>query len=237
MIPKVIHYCWFGGKSLPRLEKKCVDSWRKILPEYEIKRWDESNFNLKQYAFAQQAYKLGKYAFVADVCRLHALYENGGIYLDTDIEMLRPFENLHECNLFMGFETDNVIQTGVIGSEPHNPIIKEMLDYYIRRGCFDPKIDGKLANSELFANYLRIKGLSLENKNYSDSEITLLSSEYLCPINQATWEIVATDNSYCIHYLSGSWLPRRALMSRRLKTAVGKFFGFECVARLRNLLR
>lgn len=237
MIPKTIHYCWFGGKELPSLEKKCLESWIRILPDYKIKRWDESNFDVNQYPFAAEALKNKKYAFVADVCRLHALYTEGGIYLDTDVEMLRPLGDLHNSPVFMGFETDNVIQTGVIGAERENLIISSMLDYYRNKNGFNPDIDGAIANSELFANMFRNMGIPLSNENYQSTELLLLKSEYLCPINQATWEITATKNSYCIHYLSGSWLPKRNIYTRKLKNIIGRCFGYGFVEKLRALLR
>lgn len=237
MIPKIIHYCWFGNKELPALEQKCMESWKKFLPEYEIKYWNESNFPIDDYPFAKGAYEAKKFAFVADVARLHALYHFGGIYLDTDIEILKPIDNLLDSPLFLGFETDGVIQTGVIGSCRKNPIIKRMLDYYSNKQGFDLSLDGTTANSELFANLFKTMGISLNDRCFESPELKLYSSEYLCPINQATWEISTTPNSYCIHYLSGSWLPRKDLWSRKLKLWIGKNFGFKLVEKLRSLVR
>lgn len=237
MIPKVIHYCWFGGKELPALEKRCRKSWDKFLQEYEIICWDESNFPFEKYKFAEEAYKAKKYAFVADVARLHALYNFGGIYLDTDIELLKSPEDLLNTPLFMGFETDNVIQTGIIGACGYNPIIKKMLKYYEDKKGFNQTTDGTIANSELFARMFKTMGIPLENRCYESKELKLYSSEFLCPINQATWEITTTSNSYCIHYLSGSWLPYKAIWSRKLKQWLGNTFGFEFVNKIRSIFR
>lgn len=236
MIPKIIHYCWFGGKDLPELETRCMSTWPKHLEGYEIIRWDESNFPIDEFPFAKGAYEARKFAFVADVARLYALSRMGGIYLDTDIEILKSFDDLLNTPLFMGFETAGVVQTGVIGAEPDNDIIKAMLAYYIDKGGFTPGVDDKTANSELFARYFKEKGIPLDDKNYHSDTLDLYCSEYLCPIDQATWEVTATDRSYCIHYLSGSWLPRKDVATRKMKSIFGRIFGFRSVALLRKLL-
>lgn len=236
MIPKIIHYCWFGSAGQSSLIKKCIASWHKYLPDYEFVLWNETNFDLSRYPFAQQAYDCHKYAFVADVARLHALSEYGGIYLDTDVELLRSFDNLLALKAFLGFEQEGVIQTGVIGAEPHHPVIEEMLGYYVRRGCFDLAVDGTVANSTLFAEYFRKSGISLADKTTHHKDISLYASECFCPINQATQEIVLTQQTYCIHYLAGSWLPVKDRCTRWIKSTVGNLIGFGVIERLRKLL-
>lgn len=237
MIPKIIHYCWFGGKDLPKLEKRCLESWSRILPDFTIKRWDESNFPIEDYPFAKDAYAKKKYAFVADVARLHALFYEGGIYLDTDVEVIKSLDDFLKYNLVMGFETDNVIQTGVICACKSNRTIKNMLDYYATLSEFDPASGGDVANSALFADMFRQIGINLQNRNFFSEELVLFSSEYFCPINQATWEISPTNNTYCIHYLSGSWLPKKDRISRKLKSLIGKYLGFGFVAKLRSYFK
>lgn len=237
MIPKIIHYCWFGGKELPALEQRCLDSWAEKLPDYEIKRWDESNFEIDKYPFAVEAYRQKKFAFVADVARLHVLEAEGGIYLDTDIEILKSFDDLLSNKLVMGFETDGVIQTGVIASQAHNAIISEMLEYYRSKTGFDPVADGSVPNSALFAKAFEAMNIPLHNQIYQSPDLLLLPSEYLCPIDQATWEIKVTDNTYCIHYLAGSWLGTKDRLSRKIKSILGKYIGFDAVRRIRSIFK
>lgn len=236
MIPKIIHYCWFGAGSKSRLIKKCIASWQKYLPDYEFVLWNESNFDLSRYPFAKEAYDCRKYAFVADVARLHALTEYGGIYLDTDVEVLRSFDNLLALKAFIGFEQTGVIQTGVIGAEPHHHVIEEMLEYYIRRGGFDRVADGTVANSTLFADYFKRTGIPLTDRTAHYESISLFASECFCPINQATQEIVVTPQTYCIHYLAGSWLPVRDRFTRWIKSYMGNWFGFGFIDKARRLL-
>lgn len=237
MIPKIIHYCWFGDKPIPKLETKCMESWHLKMPEYMIMRWDETNFPFEIYPFAKKALQKKKYAFVADVARLHALINHGGIYLDTDVEILKSLSPLLNNQLVMGFETDNVIQTGVIAAQSHHPYLVEMMEYYQGDGIGDITTDNFIANSALFAKHFAQKQIPLTNKEFQSENLLLLPSEYLCPINQATWEISTTDNTYCIHYLSGSWLGRKDRMSRKIKNIIGDIFGFSTVKNLRKLLR
>lgn len=213
-----------------------MNSWENFFPGYEIKLWNEDNFNLDKYPFARQAYEQKKYAFVADVARLAALKAEGGIYLDTDIEVLKSFDNLLDLELFMGFEQPGVIQTGVIGSKPNHPIVISLLEYYSRKHGFDPNIDGTIANSTLFADYFYKLGYSLDDKTIHSSEFSLFASECFCPINQATQEITVTPETYCIHYLAGSWLPRRDRITRSMKSLIGNLIGYKNVERLRNIL-
>ena len=239
MIPKIIHYCWFGGRPIPAKEQKCMKSWHRFLPDFEIVRWDESRFDINSTPFTKEAYAAGKYAFVADYVRLYALSTFGGVYMDTDIEIIKPIYDLLELEAFGGFETDDVIQTGIIGSTSNGTFVKNMFEYYKNRhfiqedGCYD-----QTPNSAIFARLLIQEwgNLSLKNERISLPDIELYPSEYFCPIDQATWGITTTPNTYCIHYLSGSWLPVSAKITRKIKSIVGNIFGFETVRKIRNMI-
>ena len=131
MIPKVIHYIWLGGKELPPIAKKCIASWQKFCPDYEIKRWDETNLDLDKYKFVKDSLEAKKYAFASDVLRTDILYKHGGIYFDIDVELLKPIDDLltHEC--FMGFESSNLVAPGLImGSVKGNKDFAEILNTY-----------------------------------------------------------------------------------------------------------
>lgn len=127
MIPKIIHYCWFGGKPKPDGVLKCIESWRRCCPDYEIREWNEGNFNVSSLTYTSEAYNSGKWAFVSDVARLHALINHGGIYLDTDVELIRSFDHILDNNAFVGFEGSRFIATAVMGSVQGNTT---MIDFF-----------------------------------------------------------------------------------------------------------
>ena len=130
-IPKVIHYCWFGKGEMPKLAKKCIKSWKKYCPDYEIICWNEENFDLTQNRYMKEAYEAGKWAFVSDVARLIIIYENGGIYLDTDVELIKPIDDLLQSKGFMGFDEKGIVATGLgFGAEKGNEIVGEFLKDY-----------------------------------------------------------------------------------------------------------
>ena len=198
MIPKIIHYCWFGGKTKPQEVLNYIQSWKDKMPDYEIKEWNENNFNINYNQFTQEAYLAQKYAFVSDVARLYALVREGGIYLDTDIEVVKPFDDLLKQEYFIGYEYYDKIGTGVIGARKNMSFIKNFLDTY---------------NSKQFLN---------NNGSYNDSPNTTLLTEYIhlnrinikiydidffCAKNYQTGEINRTKRTYCIHHYSGSWKP------------------------------
>ena len=131
-IPKIIHYCWFGGNPFPELAQKCIASWKKFCPDYEIKEWNESNYDVTKNQYMREAFENKQWAFVSDYARLDIIYENGGIYLDTDVELLKPLDDLLILTGFMGFEENKKLcATGLgFGAVPKLPIIKEMRDDY-----------------------------------------------------------------------------------------------------------
>lgn len=238
MIPKKIHYCWFGGKPMPRKEQKCVESWKKKMPEYEIVRWDENNFDINSSFFTKEAYSVKKFAFVADYVRVYVLFHEGGIYLDTDVEIVKSLTPLLQCSFLTGFETEGVIQTGLIGCEAHNALIKKLFDYYQGRHFFlsNKKFD-ETPNSAILAILIGKEGFLLNNVFQKKKGIEIYPSDFFCPIDQATWEVHPTENTYCIHYLSGSWLPFKDRMTRKLKTWIGNMFSFKLVRIIRNCIR
>src|SRR6187402_3325286 len=149
MIPKTIHYCWFGKGKMPKLVNKCIESWKKHLPDYEIKEWNEDNFDVNIIPFTTEAYKSKKYAFVSDYARFKILYDEGGIYLDTDVEVFRNFDNFLDNETFTGFETIERVNPGIImGAQKCNTFMKEMFESY--NNCHFIKKDGSF-NTETVA--------------------------------------------------------------------------------------
>ena len=168
MIPKIIHYCWFGRGQMPALAIKCIESWKKFLPDYEIKEWNEDNFDLDMYPYVREAYDNRKFAFVTDVVRLHALYTEGGVYMDTDVEVLKSLDPFLHHTSFSGFEDDVHIPTGIMASVKGGKWAKENLAYYDNHHFI--KEDGSMdltTNVITLTNYMLPLGLK-QNNTYQD---------------------------------------------------------------------
>ena len=210
MIPKVIHYCWFGRGKMPELALKCIESWKKYCPDYEIKEWNEDNFDLDMYPYAREAYDNRKFAFVTDVVRLYALYTEGGIYMDTDVEVLKPLDRFLVHHAFSGFESENEVPTGIMASEKGGKWAQENLAYYDNRHFVNE--DGTLdttTNVKIITNLLLPYNIKLNN-TYQDipEMITMYPKDYFCPKDHQTREIHLTENTHCIHHFNGSWWPK-----------------------------
>lgn len=222
MIPKIIHYCWFGKGRKPALLKKCIKSWKKYLPDYQILEWNEDNFDIARYQYAKEAYECKQYAFVADVARLFALKEYGGIYFDIDIEIIRPLDSFLSYPAFLGFESAKSIQTGLIGSEKGGDFINMFLSYYEGRHFF--KIDSSLdktTNAKIITDILVSKGLVQDNTFQNLGIVVVFPKEYFCPMTYNTCEIVLTENSCAIHHFNGSWMPNWTRITRKWHSTLG----------------
>lgn len=211
MIPKIIHYCWFGTKEIPQMEKECMKSWKIQLPDYEIKLWNETNFDLSICKYFQEAYNAKKFAFVSDFCRIYALYEYGGIYFDTDVEVLKRFDPLLEHRAFLGFENRTMVGTAMIALEPHSSLAKEMLDYYYQTPFYDASGNENLTTNVTLLNKILEKyGIKHENSYQElDEGIIVYPREYFFPKKLSDTEFRITDAAYCVHKMSGSWLTAR----------------------------
>ncbi len=203
-IPKVLHYAWFGKGDKPDLLKRCMETWPKFLPDYEIKVWDESNFPFDLYPFAKKAYDNKKYAMVSDVARLHAIYNEGGIYVDTDCELLKSFNDLLNKDAFACFETPNLVSIGTLGAKKHHPWIALMLLWYKSVDFCDDYAE--IANTRILTRIMRMhygikpNGNPLELNN----GIIIFPRDYFCPNKiDGKWQV--TDNTYVIHHFSGLW--------------------------------
>ena len=234
MIPKIIHYCWFGNKNIPKLERHCMESWKKFLPDYEIKRWDETTFDVNSSSFTKAAYDAKKYAFVADYVRLFALTNYGGLYLDTDIEIIKSLSDLLEKHdAIGGFETVGVLQTGLLATIPHHPIFEEFFSYYKEHSFVWGGKNATKPNSAILATIMSRHGLLLDNIEQNIANVAIYPQDYFCPIDQGSRKIVLTERTYCIHYLSGSWFPKHV----RLKNKIKKILSDKLGANFTNMLR
>lgn len=209
MIPKKIHYCWFGGNPLPETAKKYMNTWKRYCPDYEIIEWNEKNFDITQNQYCLEAYKAKKWAFVSDYARLKVLYEYGGIYMDTDVEVVKPFDDLLKYNLFVGLEAEDRIQTGIFGAEIKNEFIKILLNDYQNRHFICGKNKYDLSTNVQFITQKLKDNYNIQLNNIYQifgNNYVLLPFDYLCCKNYLTGKICITKNSYTIHHFDGSWL-------------------------------
>lgn len=239
MIPKIIHYCWFGKKPHPKLAKQCIASWKKFCPDYEIKEWNEDNAPLELYPFAKDAINAGKYAFASDVIRLHALLYEGGFYLDTDVELLKPLDTLLENPAIIGYEKDvpEQLQTAVIAAEAGNIWIKRWLAFYENKN-FSPARHQmtQFVNNTLITKNMSNNGVKLDGNYQKLEHITLFPASYFCPMSYGTHFIETTPNTYCIHYYSFSWSEPETLKGH-IKNFIVKYTGERFFRKVVNFIR
>lgn len=209
MIPKKIHYCWFGGNPLPLLAQKCIESWRINLPDYEIIEWNETNYNVHKIPYISQAYEAKKYAFVSDYARVDILNEYGGVYFDTDVEVLKDMSPILDKGPFLGLEAPGAIANGLgMATEKGDAILEEILNSYRNENFVNPDGSFNLKTvvtrvSDIFKKYgFTNEGARIQNvANYS-----IYPPEYFSPKNVVTGIIRITENTYTIHHYDASWL-------------------------------
>lgn len=223
MIPKKIHYCWFGRGPLPELAQKCIASWHKYMPDYEYILWNEDSFDVNQIAYTKEAYATRKYAFVSDYVRLLALEREGGIYLDVDFEVYKPFDDLLHWKAFAGFEGSKhlPLMMGVIASEAHGTWVKEQLQYYLDRHFvdFECKLD-LTTNVAFVSEKMSQQGFVQNGREQDYKDLHVFPVEYFCP-RQTTGEYFRTDNTYCESIGVSSWLDQGKGWKLWIAKAVG----------------
>ena len=207
MIPKIIHYCWFGRNPKPKLAKKCIKSWKKYCPGYEIIEWNEDNFDIfAAPLYVRQAYEAKKWAFVTDYVRLWAMVKFGGVYMDTDVEVIKPLDPFLQHKAFSGFENDTQIQTGIMACEKGFPLFEEFLHFYDNASFIH--LDGSInetTNVVIMTDICLRHGLQ-QNGTYQLVEgLALYPKAYFCPIEYSSGKLVKTNNTTTIHWFSGSW--------------------------------
>lgn len=211
MIPKIIHYCWFGGKEKPESVLRMLRTWRKHCPDYQLKEWNETNFDIHINRYCEEAYARRKWAFVSDVARLWALYHEGGIYMDTDVEVLRPLDELLKYKAFLGFEGTQWIATSIIGAESGNPVICQFLEAYSERS-FTRK-DGTLNQTTNVEEWTRLLiyefGLKLDGRKQKIADFDVFPTDYFTPYDYLSGKLNKTDNTYTIHWFGQSWINNR----------------------------
>lgn len=226
-IPKIVHYCWFGGKKIPAKYNRYIEGWKKILPEYTFILWNEDNFDVNCTNYSKQAYQEGKYAFVSDVARVYALNSMGGIYLDTDVEMIRSPEPLFkEYSVILGTENvaEGTIGTGFIASIAHSSLLKKMIKYYDKHEFLQDngQLD-LLANTTIIADILRTDfNLRGNDKIQNNDDIVIYPKEFFTAFDNNICKADITSNTYCVHHFSDSWSTTKGKIKRRVKMIINR---------------
>ena len=219
MIPKIIHYCWFGHGQLPKLALKCIESWKKYLPDYQLKLWNEENFDINSNPYVKEAYEARKFAFVTDYVRLYALDQEGGIYMDTDVEVLKSLDNFLTLPAFSGFESAGFVPTGIMASEKNGFWVNEQLSYYNERHFILP--DGKFdmtTNTQIISGIMKSNGFNLKNSyQVYKNCMHIFPYDYFSPLQYG--KLFITENTHCIHHFASSWNPEK----RKLKKFILKY--------------
>jgi len=231
MIPKKIHYCWFGGKPLPESAEKCIASWRRYCPDYEIVRHDESNYDVNKNEYLRAAYKSGLWAFVTDYARLDIVCAEGGIYLDTDVELLKSLDTLLESDAYMGMEQVGRVNTGLgFGAVKNHPFIRKNKEYYEENGYKERDESGrKVTCVAVTTVLLEAEGLERADEEQNVGGVKIYPVEYFCPLKMGTSKLTVTPNTYSIHHYDSSWFTGSPLVKRikyrliPLKQAVRKY--------------
>lgn len=225
MIPKKIHYCWFGRGEKPKLAKKCLDSWKKFCPDYEIIEWNEDNFDINLNPYTKMCYEKKKYAFLSDYVRLLVINEHGGIYFDTDVEVVKSFDDLLNNKAFIGFETDEFVNTGQgFGAEPNLQIVNMMITEY------DTFLDGKhgtegcpILNTRAFVKYGMIQNGQIQNCD----NVMIYPYDYFNPYDDPMGLLRKTDNTFSIHWYGKSWMSNKKRLRSKLTKPIHRIFGKE----------
>lgn len=237
-IPKIIHYSWFGGKEKSELIKSCISTWEKYLPGYEIKEWNESNFDLSSCTYVKEAYEAGKYAFVSDYVRVYTMYHYGGIYFDTDIEVRRNFDDkLQNAVFVIAFELQDALMTGFFAAASQNAIVKEILDYYEEIHFYNEDGSMKLVpNPVIFTEKLMGHGLN-PNGRYQELEggIKVYPNEVFGAYNVYDLVYTITDQTVLVHHYTASWKDPGEKALVEVRKFVQKTFGMKTFHMLRNV--
>lgn len=228
MIPKIIHFCWFGGTPKTQFVKDCIDSWEKYCPDYKIVEWNENNFDINSNKYVKQAYLAKKWAFVSDYVRLHALYNYGGLYMDADLEVIKNLDKFLSHKAFSGFEDDCHIPTAIMGAEPEHDWIYELLKEYDTKlfikddGTYDMVTNVTTITNATFNAY----NLELNNSyQVLKHGLTIYPKDWFCPKSHETGETTITNNTHTIHHFNGSWHTQEMINAKKIRVFFGGKIG------------
>lgn len=235
MIPKKIHYCWFGGAPLPPQAEKCIRSWQKFCPDWELVQWNESNFDLDENPYVRYCFDNKKWAFLSDYVRLAVIYRYGGVYFDTDVELLKPLGDLMEQEAFYSFETESIVNTGQgFGAVAGHPTVEAMVRQYL---ALQPDEEGHFplaACPALNTAALKEFGLRCDGSRQTVAGAVILPVEYMNPYDEPTGRLNKTENTLSIHWYSKSWISPGAKLRSKLTRPFHRLFGKDCFERIKR---
>ena len=246
MIPKIIHYCWFGRNPLPESAQKCIASWRRYLPDFDIIEWNEDNFDVNSIPYTSQAYKAKKYAFVSDYARFKILYEQGGLYFDTDVEVIKPFDSILANGPFMGFEVDpnparpyGAVAAGLgIGAEKGMSLYRAILDYYRTLDFIHP--DGSFNMTDAVVNIttreLVKRGLQDMPGIQTVADTIIYPADFFNPLEDATGRLRITANTHSIHWFTKTWLNQSPFRQKAARL-FHRVFGVNAMQNIRKIIK
>lgn len=236
MIPKIIHYCWFGGKEKPELVKKCIASWKKYCSDYEIREWNEESFDIfSAPRYVQEAYQEKKWAFITDYVRLWAMYNFGGVYMDTDVEVVKSLDAFMGNSGFTGFEDDEYMVTGIMAAEKGLPLMHQLLTYYDnRKFILDDGALDMTTNTVSITRTLMQLGFQPNGRIQEIEGFTIYPRDYFCPLDDATGKLFKTNNTATIHWFNKSWLPENKRLRSKITRVFHRLFGVNCFRFLRR---
>jgi len=235
MIPKIIHYCWFGGNPLPEFAKNYIDGWKKLLPDYEFMLWDESNFDINMVPFTAQVASVKKWGFIVDYIRAYAVYNYGGIYLDVDVELLKPFEeSMLQNKSFGGFEDEKFVNPGnIFAGVKGCETAKEIIEFYSVYNFIKENGDLNLtASPKIFTGILLKHGLKQNNTYQELGVFTAYPTEYFCPKDFTTGKLTTTKNTFAIHHYDASWVPAKDTKAHNRRRRIFAIFGDNVFSRI-----
>ena len=228
-IPKKIHYCWFGKNPKPKLAEKCIASWKKYCPDYEITEWNEDNFDISQAPlYVRQAYDAKKWAFVTDYVRLYAMVGQGGIYMDTDVEVVKPLDPFLKHSAFSGFEDARRIPTGIMACQPGFLLFEQLLHYYDDASFLNE--DGNLnmtTNVDIITGMCLERGFVPNNKFQELEGFAIYPRDVFCPVDNVTMKLHRTPDTHTIHWFAGSWFSPEQKKAQRQQIWDAKIFAIS----------
>ena len=229
MIPKQIHYCWFGGNPLDEKSQRCIDSWKRFFPDYEIIRWDESNFDITQHPFIKDAYAHKKWAFVSDVARLIVVYQNGGLYFDTDVEVIASYEDIlaESPTGFFGFEVTGFVNSGLgFAAQKGDPFLSDIIEKYKTIG-FSDNLENleKIACPIIMTDVMKEQGYSVEDKFQVFRDYNIYPTNYFSPLDYKTGRLKIRKKTHAIHYGNASWNDEYSRKMKAIMQRYNRLFG------------
>ncbi|MBQ7857967.1 MAG: glycosyl transferase [Oscillospiraceae bacterium] len=225
MIPPIIHYCWFGHGEMPPLMKRCLKSWKRNCPDWQIIQWNEDNFDVNSTVWTKQAYEAKKYAFVSDYVRLKVLTEMGGVYVDTDLQLLKPLTPYIEHDMFVGFENRNSVASCIIGAKANHLVIAAWLEYYSHREFFANGQMHSEPNVVFMTNDLIARGLVMDNTRQNIDGVDIYPQSWFCPQNMEGENRKRDNNTVAVHHFTSTWRSAQGRKSmKRLKWHSSKLY-------------